>query len=34
MFDNDQDKYFDWVEANDIEKIIKEFGEKCSLKAK
>ena len=34
MFYNDQEKYYNYVEANDVELIVKEFGKKCGLKAK
>ena len=34
MFNNDQDKYYQWIEANDLETILKEFQEKCALKPK
>ena len=34
MFNNDQEKYYNYVETNDVEVIIKEFGEKCGLKEK
>ena len=34
MFDNDQEKYYDYVEANDVKMILKDFEEKCGLKEK
>ncbi len=34
MFDNDKEKYYDWLESHNIEEILKEFEVKCGLKIK
>lgn len=34
MFNNDIEKYHEWVEQNDLESILKEFEQKCGLKEK
>ena len=34
MFDNNQEKYYDWIQAHQLEEILKAFEEKCGLKPK
>ncbi len=34
MFQNDQDKYYNWIEAHEVSEILNKFEDKCGLKKK